>query len=100
MFEADQPLEYCSLHFKKSRHYFAAGCFSDLGKAEIGELEDRLFLVKVAVQKIFRLEISVDDAILVAIQYCPRHLYDTISRLVFCVVVLKVRQKQGRWPIV
>lgn len=63
---------------------------SNLCKAEIGELEDGRFLIEVTVKKVFGLDISVNDPVLVAVQNRLRHLYDTISCLVPCVVVLKV----------
>lgn len=62
---------------------------SNLGKTEIGELDDGLGLVEITVQQVFRLEISMDDPVFVAVEYCLCHLYDAISRLVFCVVVLR-----------
>lgn len=69
---------------------------SNLGKAEIGELDDGLGLVEITIKEVFRFEISMDDPVLVAVEYCLCHLYYAVSRLVFCVMVLcAIRKTHG-----
>lgn len=59
-----------------------------LSEPKIGEFEDGLILVKVAVQEVLRLEVTMHDVVVVAIKDRLRHLYDAISCLVLRVVIL------------